>query len=331
MYKISKSYVHLLGSALGHKYPYVDQLDASFMVKSDEYIDITFVYEWLADLAVKMGDPDLGLKVFNNSHPAMLGILGYAVMSCATLGQALERFVTYHALISDGSLLKLEFQEQFIKLIGFEIGCKAPRAFIDSGAAVVLSLIKWLVPDRQLSLLRVELVYPEPEKLDELKAVFGHEIKFSAALNSLMFPREIYDYPLISASPTLDSIHSDLLGAQLQKVVGGLMSVRVKKIIKDELFAGCIPTLKSTARRLKVSSRTLQYALQSEGLCFTAVFDGARKELAHYLLKHTRYSLKYVCATLGYCERSSFHKSSLRWFDMTPQQYRNNMDLRVSS
>lgn len=322
MFNISKLYVHLLGSALGYRSASVDQLGVAFL-DCDEHIDILLVYDWLADLTVKSGDPDIGLKAFHNTHPAMLGILGYAVMSCETLGHALEQFVTYHSLISNGTFLKLEFQEECLKLIGFEIGSRAPRAFIDSGAAVILGLIKWLVPYYCIKPLAAEFVYPQPLRLDSLRSIFGDNIKFSASSNSLIFARDVYNYPLISASSRLNNLHINLLKVQLQKTVNGLMSAKVKKAIEDELSTGCIPTLQSTAKLLKVSARTLQYSLKNEGLSFTIVFEGARKDFAHYLLRNSIYNLKYICATLGFCERSSFHKASLRWFGMTPQKYRD--------
>ena len=311
----------LLSVALGYKCSSTKQLHTSFL-DCDEYIDILLVYDWLSNITAQSGDPDLGLRAFHNTHPAMLGILGYGVMSCATLGHALERLVTYYSLVSNASFLRLELQGDYLKLVGFEIGSKAPRSFIDSSAAVILGLIKWLVPHHSIRPLAVEFVYPKPGMLDLLGAVFGHDIKFSASSNTLIFSREIYDYPLISASSILNDIHAELLKVQLQKTVSGVMSARVKRTITDELSMDCIPTLKSTSRLLRVSSRTLQYALQSEGLSFTVVFEATRKELAHHLLRNTTYNLKYICATLGFCEKSSFHKSSLRWFGMTPQKYR---------
>jgi AraC-like DNA-binding protein len=322
MFNISKSYVHLLSNALGHKCSSSSELNSSFL-ECDEYVDILLVYDWIVDLTIRSEDPDLGLKALHKTHPAMLGLLGYAVMSCATIGHALEQLVNYFSLISNGSYLKLELQGGSFKLSGFEIGYKAPRAFIDSGIAVILGLIKWLAPYDCIKPLAVEFVYPKPEMLDSLKSIFGENIKFSTASNALYFDREVYDYPLISASTKLNDIHTGLLKVRLQKIVNGLMSVKVKTIIVEEFSLGCIPTLQSTASILRISSRTLQYALQSEGLTFRSVFEGARKEFAHHLLHNSTHNLKYICATLGYCERSSFHKASLRWFGMTPQKYRD--------
>jgi AraC-like DNA-binding protein len=100
------------------------------------------------------------------------------------------------------------------------------------------------------------------------------------------------------------------------------MSSRIKKIVSDGLLVGCIPTVQTVSRAMKVSARTLQNYLQREDTTFTAIFEASRKELARHLLKDSAYNLKYICATLGFCDKSSFHKASLRWFGMTPQKYR---------
>lgn len=322
MFNISKSYVKLLGNALGYEYSNTNQLGRPHLENGD-YIDIQWVYDWLTRITIESGNPDLGLKAANNTHPAMLGTLGYAVMSCETLGHALERLVHYHSLISSASFLKLEFEENTLKLEGFEIGCKAPRAFIDSGASIFLALIKFLVPYDSIKLLGAEFVYPKPDKLNLLTDVFDCDIKFSSGSNCLIFSKEIYNFPLVTASSKLNSLHTELLKAELQRNYNGLVSIKVKHTILQELSVGCISSLKSTSKILNVSSRSLQYALRNEGETFTSIFEGARKELARYLIRDTTYNFKYICATLGFCEKSSFHKSILRWFGMTPQQYRD--------
>lgn len=321
MFNISKLYVKLLGNALGYDY------DSNGESVGDEffaagYVDIKLVYDWLSELTLESGNLDLGLKALHNSHPAMLGILGYVVMSCETLGHALERLVNYHSLISSASFLKININNETLKLEGFEVGYKAPRVFIDSGAAVFLGLIKWLVPQKEIKTLGAEFVYPEPDSLDLLMEAFGQDIKFSSSLNALIFHKEIYNYPIATASSKLNVVHTDMLRSELNGSLNGRVSAKVKSLILEGFSVGSLSSLKSIARALKISSRSLQYALDSEGLTFTAIYTDARKELARHLIRNTDYNFKYICATLGFCDRSSFHKSSLRWFGMTPQQYR---------
>ena len=200
-----------------------------------------------------------------------------------------------------------------------------PRVFIDSGASVLLALVKWLVPYKEIKPLGAEFVYPKPDSLDLLTAAFGSEIKFSSNSNALIFHKEIYNYPIATASSKLNSVHTDMLKAELNSF-NGSVSAKVKGLVLEELSIGSISSLKSIARLLKVSSRGLQYALGNEGVTFTSVLADARKELASHLIRNTDYNFKYICATLGFCDKSSFHKSTLRWFGMTPQQYRDSIE-----
>lgn len=324
MFNISKSYLKLLGNTLGYEYSNTDECPAGNS-GSDQYVDIKFVYDWLSKITMESGNPDLGLKALHNTHPAMLGVLGYAAMSCEKLGHALERLVNYHSLISSASFLKLNIYSDTLKVEGFVMGDIAPRAFIDSGAAVILALIKSLAPFKDIRPLEVELVYPQPDSLDLLNETFGSEIRFSCAVNSFTFHKEIYDYPLVTASAKLNSLHADILNAELNNSFNRRVSAKVKRLILEELSTGSISSLKSISRLMKISSRSLQYALRNEGLTFTSVFASARQELAHDLIRNTNYNFKYICATLGFCDKSSFHKSSLRWFGMTPQQYRDSI------
>lgn len=131
MFNISKSYVKLLGNALGYEFDNANESIEDAFVAA-EYVDIRLVYEWISNVTLESGNPDLGLKALHNSHPAMLGILGYVVMSCETLGHALERLVNYHSLISSASFLKIHIHSETLKLEGFEIGYKAPRETLNN-------------------------------------------------------------------------------------------------------------------------------------------------------------------------------------------------------
>lgn len=325
MYLISKLYVHLLGNA-------IDETSSNYktpppiLLDNDEYVSELSVYEWINTLVGLSGNPDLGLKAYHNTHPAMLGTLGYALMSSATLGAALEHIVLYQELISNGFCLKLEIEGENMRLIGCEIAIKAPRAYIDSGFSVIFSLLQWLVPQYSIKPLAVEFAYPEPTELGCLKAIFGEKIHFSATSNNLLFSKIIYNLPVISASSKLNIFHTEILKQQLEKTVNGSMQAKVRTIITEEFWSGSSATLQSVSLRLQISSRTLQYALQNEGVTFTTVFDSARKFMAHNLLQNSTRNLKSVAATLGFREKSSFHKASLRWFGVTPSKYRDSTD-----
>jgi AraC-like DNA-binding protein len=47
-----------------------------------------------------------------------------------------------------------------------------------------------------------------------------------------------------------------------------------------------------------------------------------RQQLADFYLRHSHFNVQHVTHLLGFHDHSSFHKACLRWFGMTPGEYR---------
>ena len=321
MYSIRKSYVFLLAKALGIVCTSVVKEGNNY--EDSEFVELLPVYEHLAKFTEASGDFDLGLRAYENAHPAMLGVLGYAVMSCSTLGSALERLVNYYALISDGSLFRIDLQGDYLKLVDIHAYSKVPRAFIDSSASILLGLIRWLVPYHFIAPVSAEFVYPKPLQDKFLIELFGENIKFSSMQNALVFSKDIYNLPLITASTQLDKIHADFLNTQIAASETRLFTSRIRRAVIESLELGVVPTVSSISKAMNVSRRALQYSLRGEGLNFSLVFSGIRQALAHDFLRNSDRSIKYISVSLGFKDQSSFYKASLRWFGSTPQSYRD--------
>lgn len=321
MYSIRKSYVFLLAKALGMACNSAGNGDDSY--EDSEFVDLLPVYECLAKFTEASGDFDLGLRAYENVHPAMLGVLGYAVMSCSTLGVALERLVHYYALISDGSLFRIELQSDCFKLVVVHASSSVPRAFIDSSACILLGIIRWLVPHHFIAPIGAEFVYPRPVQDKSLIELFGENIKFSSMQNALVFSKYVYNLPLITASTHLDRIHAEFLNTQVVASETRLFTSRMRRAIIESLELGIVPTVSTISKAMNVSRRALQYSLRNEGLSFSLVFSRIRQSLAHDYLINSDRSIKYISVSLGFKDQSSFYKASLRWFGKTPQSYRD--------
>jgi AraC-like DNA-binding protein len=80
--------------------------------------------------------------------------------------------------------------------------------------------------------------------------------------------------------------------------------------------------MESIAAALSISKRTLQRALEKAGTQFTNILNHMRQQLADFYLRHSHFNMQHVTYLLGFHDHSSFHKACLRWFGMTPGQYR---------
>ncbi|MFJ7792375.1 AraC family transcriptional regulator [Pseudomonas sp. NPDC096950] len=288
-------------------------------------VGLELVYKVMAEAVKHTGDPDIGLLAYTRAHPANLEVLGYAVMSCATLGTALQRLVDYHSLISNGFYMCLDHKPQALKLIGFDISIEpslTPRPFIDAGAAQTLGLVHWLLPKHKPHPLAATFTYPEPADTSRLERLLGSNLMFGAAYNSLTFSKDDCAIALPTADPALDVLHVEYARARLNVLLNGSMTARVRRVLSERLAQGVPSDLDKIAQVVGVSTRSLQRRLSNEDMHFSALQDEARLMLAHNFLRNSARSVKYIGALLGFRDQSSFHKACIRWFGMTPGRYR---------
>ncbi|WP_414157032.1 AraC family transcriptional regulator ligand-binding domain-containing protein [Pseudomonas sp. BNK-15] len=267
--------------------------------------------------------PDFGLQVYSYVHPAMLEKLGHAVIACPTLEYALCCLARFHHLNTNGSILNVEYSGGLITLVGVEVGDPAPRAFIDAGLAFIIGIVRWLSPGFGISPVKVELTYDKPKNTKPLREVCGCAPDFLASRNSVSFSVKAARLPLPMGSEPLWRLHLAQLD-QVSKVklkVSEVLALEVRK----RLVLGGSTTLADVAFSLKMSPRSLQGALNSEGCSYTTIADSSRAVLVSELLQDSDRPLKDIAQLTGFADHSSFHKACIRWFDVSPGAYRRGL------
>lgn len=330
MHRMTSASFQVLADALTDGGANVDALLKQFdsgeeVFANPKGVGLELVYKVMAEAVKHTGNPDIGLLAYTRAHPANLEVLGYAVMSCATLGTALQRLVDYHSLICNGFYMCLDHKPRALKLIGFDISIEpslTPRPFIDAGAAQTLGLVHWLLPKHKPHPLAATFTYPEPADTSRLERLLGSNLIFGAAYNSLTFSKDDCSIALPTADPALDVLHVEYARARLNVLLNGSMTARVRRVLSERLAQGVPSDLDKIAQVVGVSARSLQRRLSNEDMHFSALQDEARLMLAHNFLRNSARSVKYIGALLGFRDQSSFHKACIRWFGMTPGRYR---------
>ena len=80
--------------------------------------------------------------------------------------------------------------------------------------------------------------------------------------------------------------------------------------------------LAEAAEYFHVSERTLQRRLSESGTSLANLRDEVRRDLAEKLLSDTSLSAAEIALRLGYSQASAFSRSTMRWFGITPRDYR---------
>ena len=87
-------------------------------------------------------------------------------------------------------------------------------------------------------------------------------------------------------------------------------------------FGVRVPTTREAAELARMSSRTLQRSLKSQGVTYREVLDRARLEYARSLLCRGDVVLAELAVRLGYSETSNFSHAFKRWTGVSPSEYR---------
>lgn len=303
-------------------------IDPELLRQPDEMVNGAVVDRAWTVAMERTGDPDLGLHLGEAVQPASLGLVGFAMLSCSTLGAAIEKLARYWNLMSDATAVewgragdRVRIELNVIDLPGNFL--MHSRHAAESSLSAALTLAKHLA-GRPLPLFDVASTYPQPKSVREYERIFGRTPRFGAEANRIEFAAEALDWPVMHANAKLLETFEVQMQARLAPVPETLVG-RVRQEMAQGL-RGRLPDLETVAKALHMSSRSLQRDLQTSGTSFRQVLDELRQELAISYLAEAKHSIADVSFLLGFSEPSAFHRSFRKWTGQTPTEFRRRGD-----
>ena len=268
-------------------------------------------------------DAGFGLKAGASVGPASFNVVSYLLQSAPTLRAALALVQKYQRLISDGG--------RFQTITGPE-ACWVvyhPRqgalAFsphqIESVLAAVVVFARW-VTGSALRPQRVQLSQARIGPLAGYREVFQCPVDFEQAFSGVLLANAQLDAPLPQANAQLAQAHQQQAAARLAALSrqDGLEQT-LRMWIASQL-QGQAPARAQAARALGLSERTLARRMRAEGLSYSALLDGVRRDAALQAVAQTTRALSDIALALGYAEPSVFTRAFRRWTGATPGQWR---------
>ena len=268
------------------------------------------------------GEPWLGWELGAAMTISSHGFLGYAAMSSATLGEAMELAVKYFRtrstlvqldIFTDGDMAVMQIDELLA------LGGLAP-VMMESLFASFHFMGQKLLPDMEI-IGELRFTYPEPEYFARMRPVMPVPVYFDCAYNQMRFPVERLDYELQFADPRLARMAADQCEQEMASIKAPpALLGQVRRIILGG--GGRFPGVEEVASELHMSSRTLKRKLQQLGTSYQEVLDGLRKGLAVEYLAQTDKTVDEIAMSLGYSDASNFARAFRRWTLRSPSDYR---------
>lgn len=249
----------------------------------------------------------------------------FASFCSADLNTALARLSQYKPLIGPMRLdVAQERSRTVATLGGLPENAPLPPSLIATELVFLVHLARHatrerIVPDA------VSVTTRLPDQ-DRYEAYFGTPVTLGS-VNGLAFSSHDSQRPFLTASEAMWSAFEPQLRTRMNDLDRDAgFRERVRACLMETLAGGQC-ALPDVARRLAVSTRTLQRRLRAENTSFQEELTGLRERLARHYLANTSHSSAEISFLLGFDDPNSFIRAFHVWTGQTPERARTGSPL----
>jgi AraC-like DNA-binding protein len=156
---------------------------------------------------------------------------------------------------------------------------------------------------------------------------FDAPVHFGQRTNAIVFKPD----DLHRRMPGADIRRLVALREELVRIAGDAGSISLVDRMKSEIRSN-LPdgggTVESISDALGIPRWTLQRRLAAEGCSFTNLVDLVRRDLAEQYLRQFSLPATETAFLLGYSELSAFSRAFRRWWNLSPQKFRQQLMTR---
>jgi len=250
-------------------------------------------------------------------------ILGHLLVNCRTVGEAMEKILKFHKILYEGcdTIVEMEGESMIVEYAFHDESLSNDIQLSDYSLSCIYSMTKQLtgIP---VDLIEVRFRHEAPADISEYQRVFNCKLEFGSAVNAIVSDPDILNIPIREPNKQLFSVFEkyaeEMLSKQTEKAtytqkVGSLIA----RMLGDK-----IPQIDMIAKKLAISTRSLQIKLQEEGTTYSEILVQIRKDTAIYYLKNKDISITEISYLLGFSEPSVFHRTFKKWTNLPPRQFR---------
>lgn len=268
---------------------------------------------------------DIGALV----QPRHVGVLGYLVLVCRNLAEAMQVYQRYERLFYGRDMAEISAAGTDMEIRWPGRDSLGPLA--DSVAiAALISFLRRLLDDPPTPSL-VGFPFPAPNSArarHKYEAFFGCPVQFNDSHNRVRFPASYLSIPFPHSDPGLRDMLDRQAAAMLRVLPDSQGFERALQQVIARLLPEAAATLPRAARELHLSVRTLQRRLDARGLTWQQLLDRSREQLARHYLTDPSLTPGDIALLLGYSEQSAFNRAFKRWTGETPGRLRADPAIR---
>ncbi|MFJ7262853.1 helix-turn-helix domain-containing protein [Streptomyces globosus] len=271
---------------------------------------------------------ELSLLLTRQSAIGTFGVWDYLITSAPTPLEGIRDAAAHLALVADTGTDTLRVTEDGGQVTISHVN----RADLAHEAACAvrgyaLGLCRQRLSEaarRRLVPVRVAVAAEAPRRHDALAGLYGtRAIDFETPVSSVTFLASDLMAPTPHAQPGLSAVlrrHAEQTLATAIPLHDWLDLFRTALASADD---GSGPSLAGVARRMAVSTRTLQRRLDEHGTTWNGELDRLRRDLVTRLLDTTDLGMDAIASRSGYADARALRRAVRRWYGTTPAALRS--------
>jgi AraC-like DNA-binding protein len=232
-----------------------------------------------------------------------------------TLGEALDRYARFYAVVTDGLRLTLHATGEMAQLvIELPEPSNDPRFFLSEWyAARLLSLSQWMI-GQELPQVEVEFAHRRQLRPEAYAGALGDKVSFDQPADRLVFPVQYLDRSVIRTLKDLENLASTSFDPEHNRHINRSWSGMLKSSLRASLQRGAVlPTMEELAQEFGVSSQTLRRGLKSEGVSYREAKADARREIVLSKISDTSLTLGEISILAGFAESNGLIRAMRSW------------------
>jgi len=272
--------------------------------------------------------PDVTFRFLSELELLDLGMLGYAVLSCPTVGKGVTLMARYLELTSDRYTEKHTIEE------GYHVIRPLPTwRHLGEDESIAEDCIggNWkaiqlmMGPDLDYHGASASFAFPPPEYQEAYKDFFGAcAVHFNADSTALRIPSSWLERPITSGNILM----SDMTSAVCERLLGPGRSTRVDtaRAVRRLLLSRPgqrMLRLEEAAEEMMMSTAQLRKRLYRAGTSYKAIVLEVRMGLARHYLESTHLSIQEIAYLLDYAQPGPFSRAFKKYFGVSPRTVRN--------
>jgi AraC-like DNA-binding protein len=263
-------------------------------------------------------NPNLGLSLGAGLHPRALGVLGYLLVSSATLGDAFSRCRRYRRLLDTAS---------------FDMGIDDGRAWLrfrpattrhysEAIVASTVALVRQAI-GRAVRPVLVSFEHARPRSIAAHREFFGIAPQFGRRGGSrVAFDAGLLAVPCVTADPDLAAHLESAAEGALERLPSESREIdAVRGAILASIAQSESAGAPAIARSLGMTARTLHRRLSARATTFRELQERTRMEVAERLLRDFELTTELIASRVGFSDASAFSRAFRRWSGRSPRAY----------